>query len=311
MTETPSLASPVVPGVPAVPYPGWFASALAMEPESRRVKVAGTDVHYLLWGDEGLPGLLLVHGNGAHARWWSFIAPLLTTQFRVAAMDLSGMGDSGWRESYRMDTWSDEMMAVCLDAGFPPHPTIVGHSFGGLIGILTGSRYGDALAGIVLVDSPISPPPPDVMEKLDEQSRKPTRVYPTFEEGKERFRLAPPQDCENDFVMDWVARTSLRAVEGGWTWKFDPRMYRPFRIGDMAWHLSNMRCRVAVFRGELSSLLPPETGEYMFHLLGRNAPVIEIPQARHHVMLDQPLAFVAALRALLSDWEFSIPRHHR
>jgi len=35
--------------------------------------------------------------------------------------------------------------------------------------------------------------------------------------------------------------------------------------------------------------------------------VIEIPQARHHVMLDQPLAFVAALRALLADWNHSRP----
>ena len=44
------------------------------------------------------PGLLLVHGNAAHAYWWSFIAPLLARDYNVAAMDLSGMGDSGWRE---------------------------------------------------------------------------------------------------------------------------------------------------------------------------------------------------------------------
>jgi pimeloyl-ACP methyl ester carboxylesterase len=46
----------------------------------------------------------------------------------------------------------------------------------------------------------------------------------------------------------------------------------------------------------------------MFNLLGRAAPVVEIPQAQHHVMLDQPLALVAALRALLADWEHSTPR---
>ena len=40
--------------------------------------------------------------------------------------------------------------------------------------------------------------------------------------------------------------------------------------------------------------------------LGRSAPVVEIPQAQHHIMLDQPLAFVAALRALLMDWNHSI-----
>jgi len=39
--------------------------------------------------------------------------------------------------------------------------------------------------------------------------------------------------------------------------------------------------------------------------LGRSAPMVEIPQAQHHIMLDQPLALVAALRALLADWEHS------
>ena len=33
-----------------------------------------------------------------------------------------------------------------------------------------------------------------------------------------------------------------------------------------------------------------------------SAPVIEIPEAHHHVMLDQPLAFVSALRAILDTW---------
>ena len=45
----------------------------------------------------------------------------------------------------------------------------------------------------------------------------------------------------------------------------------------------------------------------MFELLGKNVPVVEIPQARHHLILDQPIAFVAALRALLADWNHSRP----
>ena len=61
-------------------------------------------------------------------------------------------------------------------------------------------------------------------------------------------------------------------------------------------------------RGEFSAIVPPETGEYMYELLNRNSPLVEIPQAHHHLMLDQPLAFIAALRALLADWEHSVPR---
>ena len=48
-----------------------------------------------VWGREGAPGLLLLHGNGAHADWWSFIAPYLANDFRVAAMSWSGYGRLG------------------------------------------------------------------------------------------------------------------------------------------------------------------------------------------------------------------------
>ena len=45
----------------------------------------------------------------------------------------------------------------------------------------------------------------------------------------------------------------------------------------------------------------------MYELLGRVAPVIEIPEAYHHVMLDQPLLLVTGLRTLLADWQHSTP----
>ena len=77
----------------------------------------------------------------------------------------------------------------------------------------------------------------------------------------------------------------------------------------MSDYLASTRCRIALMRGELSLVVPPETGEYMYELLDRNAPLVEIPQAHHHLILDQPLAFIAALRALLSDWEHSVPRN--
>jgi pimeloyl-ACP methyl ester carboxylesterase len=120
--------------------------------------------------------------------------------------------------------------------------------------------------------------------------------------------LAPEQPCENDYIVDYVARGSLKQVDGGWTWKFDPALWSgPFSIGDAAERLRSTKCRIAIMRGEMSVLMPHEVGEYMFNLLGRAAPMIEIPQARHHVMLDQPLAFIAALRALLADWNHSKP----
>ena len=36
---------------------------------------------------------------------WSFIAPFFAKTHRVIAMNLSGMGDSEWRENYASELW--------------------------------------------------------------------------------------------------------------------------------------------------------------------------------------------------------------
>jgi pimeloyl-ACP methyl ester carboxylesterase len=33
-----------------------------------------------------------------------------------------------------------------------------------------------------------------------------------------------------------------------------------------------------------------------------DTPLIEVPEAHHHIMIDQPLALVSAIRALLAAW---------
>jgi len=309
--DFPDLETPLaaLAGAPP-PAPQWFAEAVANVPESRFIEVEGTAIHYLQWGDKARPGLLLVHGNAAHAYWWSFIAPFLARDYNVAAMDFSGMGDSDWRAGgYTMEQFAREELAVCEDAGMfaaPKPPIIVAHSFGGFVTLLTGALYGERLSGTVIVDSPVNPPDREGGGRPG--PHRPHRIYSTLAAALARFRLLPPQTCENLYLLDWVARHSLKETDGGFSWKFDPAIWRDFSIGDTAARLKATKCRIAVFRGEHSILLPPQIGEYMFNLLGRAAPVVEIPQAQHHVMLDQPLAFVAALRALLADWEHSEAR---
>lgn len=310
------------------PAPRWFADITQHAPESRFVTVQGARIHYLRWGDAAKPGILLVHGNAAHAYWWSFIAPFLARDYHVAAMDLSGMGDSGWRAphgdagGYSMELFAAEEMAVLEDAGmFAPAepPVIVAHSFGGFVTMKAAAEHGARLGGIVIIDSPVNPPVRgDNGRGGDPADHKPRahNIYPSLAAALARFRLMPPQLCENLFLLDWVARHSLKEVAGadgepGFTWKFDPAIWRHFSIGETSTLLKATRCRVAVFRGEHSVLMPPRIGDYIFDLLDRAAPVVEIPEAQHHVMLDQPLALVASLRALLADWEHSVATRRR
>jgi pimeloyl-ACP methyl ester carboxylesterase len=290
--------------------PRWFLEAINTPSERRFVDVEGCKIHYLRWGDDRNPGLVLVHGGAAHAHWWSFIAPQLTRHYHVVALDLSGHGDSGRRTDYPRELWCEEVMAVATDAGIVGAPILVGHSMGGFVCMTTAARYGDRLAGAIILDSPVERPDPESQEGAHGRSFSNPKLYETREQARARYRLVPDQPCTNGFLIDYIAEHSMRETAEGVTWKFDPVIFRRSLPRAMHEVLPKVACRVALFRAEYG-LVSPDTGDYMYELLGRNAPVIEIPDAYHHLMLDQPLALIAGLRAILADWEHSIPRRPR
>ena len=139
--------------------PGWFKRAIATPVADRSVDVAGASIHYLQWpGESSKPGLVFVHGNGAHAQWWSFLAPFFLDHYHPVAIDLSGAGESAHRAHYTPELFAEEVNAVSNDAGFGADTVVVGHSFGGFIPLKTGVLHHDRLAGVVLVDSAVRPP---------------------------------------------------------------------------------------------------------------------------------------------------------
>jgi len=288
--------------------PAWFQRAVATPREDRIVQVAGCPIHYLRWGNPAKPGVLLVAGSGAHAHWWDFVAPYFTDHNCVAAIDLSGMGDSGHRPSYSSENFAQELISVCADAGFKNDTVIIGHSFGGFVTLKTGLVFGRQLTGVVLVDAPVRPPDYEWERDPKYSPIQPKKIYPDFETALTRFRLVPAQPCENAFILEYIARHSLRQVPGGWSWKFDDRLFQDFKIGNMSEDLSNLVCRVGVIYGENSQLFSQEVVDYMFQVLDRSVPFAAIPEANHHLLLDQPLAFIAALRTLLAEWRHSKPQ---
>ena len=285
----------------AVP-PAWFTQALSAPVAERVAVLDGVPVAYRMWGSsQNGRGIVLVHGGAAHSRWWDHIGPLLAADRRVIAIDLSGHGDSGRRESYSFDGWAREILAVAADAGLDA-PTVIGHSMGGVVTLRLAALFGSRIEGAVVIDSPVRNPAPEQHAAQDRRVFGELRVYPSREAAIARFRPVPDQPVLG-YIADHVAATSVRQVDGGWTWKWDPGVFvlEPPRAP-----LTRLACRVALFRAE-HGIMSADMSEIMYDRLGRVAPVIEIPAAGHHIMLDQPIALVAALRTLLADWDHSIP----
>src|SRR5262245_4943283 len=194
--------------------PAWFDRALAAGGEAGAIDVCDVRIAYRVWGTAGQPGIALIHGSNAHLEWWRFVAPFLADQFRVVALDLSGNGDSGWRERYSGEDFADEVWAVCQAAGLGEMPFVVGHSFGGFVALETGHKYGDRLGGLILADFTIAPPEQyaewGLRAEREGKGRRATRVYADLETALGRFRLIPEQPCQHPYVVDYIARQSLR-----------------------------------------------------------------------------------------------------
>ena len=166
--------------------------------------------------------------------------------------------------------------------------------------------FGDELAGAVMVDPPFFAPQ-NMRPPSPPRPTKARRVQHSLSAIVARFRLMPPQPCDNLFILDYIARRSAREVvdaEGnpGWALCFDPNFWEKFTRIDPIPIVTAARCPLALVRGAKSQLFQAADAAYLMSLLAPGSPHVEIPEAEHHVMIDQPLAFVSALRALLAAW---------
>jgi pimeloyl-ACP methyl ester carboxylesterase len=283
---------------PAAP---WFTEAIAHEPERSTFEVEGAAIELLTWGELGKPGLLFLHGNAAHADWWSFIAPMFAGEYRCAAISWSGMGRSGWRERYSIPLFVQEALASIKVAGLAASgnpPVIVAHSFGGFPTLHLGAHHPEAIAGAILVDSappkPGGGPPPRLAEGRASHNR-----YQTLALALRRFRLMPEQEAAYPEIVDYMARHGLHEVSetaeapGGWTWRFDPQFWAHFDRGAMG---ARPTVPTGVIYGADSLLFPGGRLEELLELLPDCRFVTAIPDAGHHVMVDKPLEMVAAIR---------------
>jgi len=301
------------------PAPKWFHKALANAPERRFVTSNGTQIELLTWGEIGKPGLLLIHGGAAHADWWSFIAPFLAGDHRVAAMSLPGMGASGWREAYLLSDFAADAEACARAAGLYEDggkPIYIGHSFGGAVTYYIAWNAPQQMRAAILVDTGFAGPPTSaqktaVADGANAVSATPSldrgaRVYPTLATALARFRFMPPQPVENLYIADLIARRSLKRApmpDGsgeGWSWRFDPELWDKLDSNVLVGlGAGGGRPTVPVVHayGENSYVI----GNGMSTVLSDLASVV-IPDSHHHVLVDQPLALTAALRSLLAVW---------
>ena len=254
--------------------------------------------HYLEWGGRSNPRvLLLLHGFRGHAHWWDFIAPWFADDYRVIAIDFAGMGDSSPRLKYTRATFVADVQAVIEMTG--SKTVLIGHSFGGRIGVLAAHQYPQLLERALVIDSNIGFADQTTRHRF---APRPKKVYSDLETACDRFRFIPDEPPILPRIMRHLAVHSIKRQGEGFVWKYDEAL-----LSNIDWEqvaegelLKEMQVPVDFIAGEFSAVVPPELAQRIGKALRNGRGPIVIPSAYHHIPVDQPLALVAAMRALLS-----------
>lgn len=269
-------------------------------------------LHYVDWGNEGAPPLVLVHGGRDHARSWDWVARELRREWHVVAPDLRGHGDSGWALG-GMYAVADFVLdlANLIDALRVERVHLVGHSLGGAVSLMYTGVFPERVAKLVAIEG--LGPPPQLLEKLKERqpwervqdwvhqvrglaARLPRR-YDSLEAAAARMRE------ENAFLSEaqalhLTAHGVNRNEDGTYSWKFDNyvRTFAPYRfdVDDMRSLWARVECPTLLVRGADSWASDPAKDGRIGPF--RHARAVTIPGAGHWVHHDQLGRFLDALR---------------
>jgi pimeloyl-ACP methyl ester carboxylesterase len=288
MTTNSGLAV-VAPRIPARPAPF----------ENRFVEVNGVRLHYLDYGTAGRPPLLCLHGGAVNAHWFDFVAHGFVSDYHMRSFDQRGHGDSAWAEppDYSYDRYAADLAALVEKLDLRNF-VLMGHSMGGLVSLIYAATYPGRVKKLVLIDSTLVATP-DRVALLHQVGSREGKSYPTHDDFIENFRVRPAGTTAAPEILRYLAERSGReGADGLWRHKFDRNVYSKRVLIDIPPYWDRIHVPALYVKGARSNRITPEI---ISDASARCAhfELVEVPEADHHVTLDNPSGFVEAVRGWL------------
>lgn len=274
-------------------------------------------LHYVDWGNEDAPPLLLVHGGRDHCRNWDWVVESLRDDYHVIAPDLRGHGDSQWMlgGNYSLVDYVYDIAQLIHQRDLAPL-TIIGHSMGGHVSLQYAGVYPESVTKLVSVEG--FGPPPAMLRRRAETAPQPRmrqwvgqlrelaarqpRRYASIEEATSRMQEANPRLTAVQ-ARQLTVHGANQNEDGTYSWKFDNyvRAFSPyfFNADEMYDLWSKITCPTLLIRGTESWAGDPESDGRSKHF--QNARAVHIEKAGHWVHHDQLERFVHVVREFLGS----------
>lgn len=285
-------------------------AARAIGPSSQFYFSQRLRLHYVDWGNEAAPPLLLIHGGRDHCRNWDWVAAALRDRYHILAPDLRGHGDSQWMVggTYDLNDFLYDIAQLIHQKGLAPL-TIVAHSMGGAIALRYAGLYPETVKKLVAIEG-LGPSPKMIAERMkgaaDERLRKwidemralsarQPRRYVSIDEALKRMQDENPH-LSPERARHLTVHGINQNEDGSYSWKFDNyvRAFSPNGFDEKATaHLwSRIACPTLLVRGTESWASDPVADGRASHF--RNARVVAVEGAGHWVHHDKLDEFLSA-----------------
>ena len=274
-------------------------------------------LHYVDWGNEGAPPLLLVHGGRDHCRNWDWVAERLRDRYHIIAPDLRGHGDSAWAVGggYDMPAYIYDLAQIIHQKGLAPL-TIIAHSLGAGIALNYCGAYPENIRKVVAIEG-LGPSPKMLAEfakrTVDQRIRswvddrraasgRSPRRYASLEEAVARMAEENPH-LSPEQARHLTVYGAHQNEDGTFSWKFDNLVRLGGGVGGLS-HEDQQRlwgaitAPVLLVRGAESWASDPVVDGRIQHF--RNARLVNFEGAGHWVHHDQLDAFMRETEAFLA-----------
>ena len=221
---------------------------------------------------------IFVHGGLANSSWWLEIMRMLDQP--AVALDLPGMGWSGYQECYSLDLYADAIASLIDGQAV----TLVGHSLVAPCCYRGAVKYPDTVKSMCFMDPFLQGwrTPVDWVRV----KRKLIHKVMTKDEIYQRFRLTPAQPHPSDDIMLYLAKHAVRRVKGGYVWLFDPDM--GLKAESLNPSLLQHRCEhpISIVVADHSQVCQPDDVAYFRDL--NTQTILHHIDAHHAFILDHP-----------------------
>ena len=281
--------------------PTWFKESISIKGTELSIDMKDGKITYSKWDSktESDNLLIFIHGTGAHKKWWDPIAPQFLNNSNVIAVDLPGMGDSDFRETYSITDFGRcifEIIEKEKNEMNIENIYIVGHSLGGQVAAYVASENKSLVTSLIMIDTFIRPPDYDPSQHEGGPLRK-IKHYADKITILERFRLMPKQECNNTWFLRYIAEYSVKETSDGWRWKFDDLMFNS--LERLFGYKFSFKCPALFIYGAESLLM---SGNILSNIKTMYSDVMDfekVNNAAHHVPLDKPLEIVDIIKKRL------------